>query len=180
MSLSTRRRRATAASDYTTIDNPLTNGNPNALLLVTPNWNPGGVGGIYNNHAIGVWYTGSKWSIFNQDLAAIPVGAAFNVYVLTAGAGVFVHKATAGNSSGDYTVLDNPLANGNPHALVYVTPNWNPGGVGGTYNNHATGVWYDGSRWAIFNQDLAAVPANAAFNVYVFGNFNVYQPLVIH
>lgn len=174
---------ATAAnitSNWTTIDHPLTNGNPNALLLVTPNWNPGGLGGTYNNHPIGVWYTGSQWAIFNQDRASVPPGAAFNVLVLSAGPGVFVHKATAGNSTGDYTIMDNALANGNPNAIVFFTPNWNPGGTGSTYNNRATGAWYDGSRWAIFNQDFAPVPANAAFNVYVFGNYHVYQPLVIH
>ena len=62
---------ATAAnidSNWTTIDHPLTNGNPNAIILVTPNWNPGGVGGTYDNHPIGVFYTAGKWTIFNQDM----------------------------------------------------------------------------------------------------------------
>ena len=65
--------------------------------------NPGGVCGVYDNHPIGVWYYGGKWAIFNQDRVAMPVNAAFNVFVLTAGAGVFVHTATVGNSAGDYT-----------------------------------------------------------------------------
>jgi hypothetical protein len=159
---------ATAANitlNWTTIDNPLTNGNPNAIVVVTPNYNPGGVGGIYDNHNIGVWYDGSKWAIFNQDIAAMPVNASFNVSILTAGAGVFVHTATAGNSAGDYTTIDNPLTNGNPNAIVFVTPNYNPGGVGGIYDKHSIGVWYDGSKWAIFNQDTTAMPVNASFNV---------------
>jgi len=164
---------ATAANssvDYTIIDHPLTNGNPNAIILVTPNWNPGGVGGTYDNHPIGVWYNGSKWAIFNQDgVTAIPVGAAFNVIIPTAGAGVFVHTATVGNRAGDYTMITNSLTDGNPNAIVAVTPNWNPGGGGsGTYNNHPTGVFYDGSKWAIFNQDgTTAIPVNASFNVSV-------------
>ena len=173
--------KATAAnisSNWTTLDHPLTNGKPNAILLVTPNWNAGGVGGTYDNHPIGVWYVGGKWAIFNQDIAAMPVNAAFNVSVLTAGTNVFVHKATVSNSAGDYTRIDSPLTNGNPNAIVFVTPNWNPGGVGGTYDNHNIGVWYDGSKWAIFNQDLTAIPVNAAFNVYVFGNYKQYLPLV--
>ena len=39
----------------------------------------------------------------------------------------------------------------------------------GTYNDHAIGVWYDDDRqrWAIFNQDLAAMPDGSAFNVVV-------------
>jgi hypothetical protein len=52
--------------------------------------------------------------------------------------------------------------------------------VGGTYDSHAIGIWYTGGKWAIFSQDLAAMPVNTAFNVYVFGNYHVYQPLVIH
>jgi hypothetical protein len=169
---------ANSAGDYTVIDNPLTNGNPNAVLLVTPNWNPGGTGGIYNNHAIGVFYTSGKWAIFNQDLAAVPANAAFNVAVLPAGQNVFVHKATAGNSASDYTTLDSITTNGRPNAIVFFTPNWNPGGTGGTYNNRNTGIWYTGSRWAIFNQNLQAVPVNAAFNVTVFEK-KVFTPMLV-
>ena len=47
------------------------------------------------------------------------------------------------------------------------TPNYNPGGGSGTYNNHPVGVFYIGARWAIFNQDLASMLNNAAFNVLV-------------
>ena len=170
-----------SAGDFTIIDYPLTNGNPDAKIIVTPNWNPGNVGGTYDNHPIGVYYSLGKWRIFNQDLTAVPVGAAFNVSVPTAGpgVGVFVHTATAGNRFGNVTYMDNVLTNGNPNAIVVVTPNWNPGGVGGTYDNHPIGVWYDGSQWAIFNQDIAAMPANAAFNVYVFANRRVFLPLVL-
>ncbi len=81
---------------------------------------------------------------------------------------VFVHRATPENISANSTYLDNPLINGNPNAVLYVTQNWNPGGrEGGTYNDHPVGVWYDTNRekWAIFNQDRVAIPDGAAFNV---------------
>ena len=166
----------------TTIDYPLTNNKPNAILLVTPNWNPGGVGGTYNNHPIGVYYTGGKWTIFNQDFAAMPPNAAFNVIVPRPGPGeaVFVHQASAANTASHVTYIDHPLTNGNPTALVLVTPNYNPGGVGGTYNNHPIGVYYSSptKKWAIFNQDLANVTVGASFNVYVKVN-RVYLPLVL-
>jgi len=170
-----------SAGDYTTIDYPLTNGNPNAIVFVTPNYAPGGVGGTYDDLPIGVWYNGSKWAIFNQDNAtAMLVNASFNVFVPPASAGVFVHTATLGNRAGDYTKIDNPLANGNPNAIVVVTPNWNPGGVGGTYANYRIGVWYTGTRWAIFNQDgSTAIPVGTSFNVYVDANRKLYLPLVI-
>jgi hypothetical protein len=149
--------------NYTLIDDPLTNGKPNAKILVTPR-------DTTNSHPIGVWYNGTKWGIFNQDLANMPTGTFFNVFVIPETyAGGFVHQATAANISGNYTVIDHPLTNGNPNAIVFVTPNWNPGNVGGTYNNHNIGIWYSSSqqKWAIFNQDLAAMPVNAAFNVLV-------------
>ncbi|HEY6907687.1 MAG TPA: T9SS type A sorting domain-containing protein, partial [Ignavibacteriaceae bacterium] len=57
--------------------------------------------------------------------------------------------------------------NGNPAAIFFITQNWNPPAGGGIYNNAATGVWYDGSHWAVFNQDISAMPVGAAFNVYL-------------
>lgn len=148
-------------NNWTVIDHSLANGEPNAVLQVTQNWNPNGVGGTYNDHNIGVWYDGTRWAIFNQDLADMPIDAAFNVRV---GLG-YVHKATASNIIGHRTVLDNAQFNGKPGISILVTPNWNPGGVGEVYNDHPIGVWYNGANWEIFNQDLGAMPAGAAFNV---------------
>jgi len=67
----------------TYLDNPLTNGEPDALLTVTQNWNPGGGRGVYNNHPIGVLYDADirKWAIYNRDGAPMPDGAAFNLAV---------------------------------------------------------------------------------------------------
>jgi hypothetical protein len=160
---------ANILSHSTVIDYPLTNSNPGAIILVTPNYKPGGVGGTYDDHPLGVFYDGSNWRIFNQDSAAMPVDAAFNVFVPKTGANVFVHTATVGNIiNPDSTEIDNALTNGHPNAIVVVTPNWNPGGVGGTNDNHPIGVYYDGITWAIFNQDGGTMPLDAAFNVYVF------------
>ena len=158
---------------YTYIDHPLTNGNPNAILFVTQNWNPGGGAGIYNDHVIGVGYdtdTG-KWAILNQDHAAMPEGAAFNVLIPNADTGVFVHQANSINTVlSVITLIDYPLTNDRPDIIVFVTQNWNPGGVGGTYNDQTVGVWYRGSAehtWAIFNQGLTETLEYAAFNVYI-------------
>src|SRR5918997_194693 len=90
-----------------------------------------------------------------------PGGAAFDA--------VFVHRAAPENIAGNSTYLDSPRINDDPNVVLYVTQNWNPGGAGGTYNEHPIGVWYDPSlqRWAIFNQDREAMPDGAAFNVAV-------------
>jgi hypothetical protein len=90
-----------------------------------------------------------------------PSGAAFDA--------AFVHHATSENIAQNSTYLDNPLTNGNPNVILYVTQNWNPGAGAGIYNDHPIGVWYDSNaqRWAIFNQDREAMPEGAAFNVAV-------------
>ena len=76
--------RATAeniSNNSTYLDDPLINNNPNAVVSVTQNWNPGGGTGTYNNHPVGVWYDPNikRWAVFNQDRAAMPEGAAFNI-----------------------------------------------------------------------------------------------------
>jgi Tol biopolymer transport system component len=157
------------AFNWTEITNPLTDGNPNAILFVTPKWGgryPPAVLSIYN-HPIGVWYTGTKWAIFNQDLAGMSTFADFNVQVLNACPSAFVHRANGSNTSSHITTIDHPLANNNPNAILLVTQNWNPGGAGGVYNNRPIGVYYNGSRWNIFNQNFAAMPAGASFNVEI-------------
>jgi hypothetical protein len=70
-------------SNSTYLDNPLINGEPDARLSVTQNWNPGGGRGVYNDHPIDVVYDQDvqKWVIYNQDGTQMPNGAAFNVGV---------------------------------------------------------------------------------------------------
>ena len=165
--------RATArniVNNSTYVNNRLTNGDPNAFILVAQ---VGESGSDVGAHPIGVWYDryrGGKWAIFNQDLAPMSEGTAFEVVILEgAGRAAFVHRATAANTAENNTYFDHPLTSGNPSAVLSVTPNWNPGGGAGVYDNHPVGVRYDGERekWAIFNEDRAAMPEGAAFNVAV-------------
>ncbi|MDQ3303303.1 MAG: hypothetical protein M3518_08155 [Actinomycetota bacterium] len=81
----------------------------------------------------------------------------------------FVHRATDENSRGDYTYLDHPSINGDADDVVLVVPAPDRGNAGGGAYDHNIGVWYEpGERkWAIFNQDLAAVPDGSAFGVVV-------------
>jgi hypothetical protein len=158
-----------SSGNSTYLDQTLLNGVPNAVAFVTQNWNPGGVGGTYNSHPVGVWYFSGQWLVFNEDGASMPQNASFNVLVPNMDAGVFVHKATAGNSSANSTFIEHPLTDNDPDAIIFVTQNWNPGGVGGTYNSHPVGVWYSdlGGQWAIFNEDNVNMPVGASFNALV-------------
>jgi len=157
----------TITLNWTTINHPITDGNPNAVVHVTQNHNPSGVGGVSNDHTIGVWYDGARWAIFNQDHAAMPVGAFFNVSIPADDAATFVHTADSGNIFNNWTNIDNPITNGHPDAILRVTQNWNPPASPGIYNDHEIGVVYTGSGWAIFNQDLVEMPEGASFNVTV-------------
>jgi sortase A len=82
-----------------------------------------------------------------------------------------VHRAESGNLDENSTYLDDPIINGKPGAILSVTQNWNPGGGGGTYNDHPVEARYDTGRhqWAIYNTDGSAMPDGAAFNVAVSG-----------
>lgn len=80
----------------------------------------------------------------------------------------FQHTATAANITSNYTTIDNPMTNGDPNAILIVTPVLLP--PNNTYANFPIGVWYStgSSKWTIFNQvSGGGFPTNAAFNVLV-------------
>jgi hypothetical protein len=92
--------------------------------------------------------------------------------------GSFIHTANASNTSGHITITAAPALYCQPNAILRVTPNRNPSGGAGVYNNHPIGVYYIGGivggiggvgggsqRWAILNQDHAAMTPGASFNV---------------
>jgi len=153
----------------TYLDLPLADGEPEAVLLIVGTRGPEDTSTYA--HEIGVWYDrnrSGRWAVFNQDLAPMQVGAEFDVVILE-GADKLVHRAEPNNTEAERTYIDDPLTNGNPSATLSITQNWNPGGVAGTYNDHPVGVRYDDERgmWVIYNEDLAAMPEGAAFNVEV-------------
>jgi hypothetical protein len=166
----------------TYLDHPLFNDNPNAIVLLTQNGSPGGALVTFNNHPIELYYDGleKRWAVVNQDRADMPDGAGFNVLIPAGGVGVFVHRATAANIAGSRTYIDHPLTNDNPNAIVLVTKNLNPGGVGDTHNEHPIGVVYSNGeqKWAVFNQDLTSMPDGAAYNVMVIVS-KIYLPIVL-
>lgn len=67
----------------TYLQDPLTDGRPGVVVSVTQNWNPGGGGGVYNDHPVGVFYDkkAQQWAVYNLDGAPVPDGAAFNIAV---------------------------------------------------------------------------------------------------
>ena len=155
------------ANSYTFLDNPRLNGNPNAIFIVTQNWNPPGGKKIYNNAPIGVAYDGTHWSIFNESNKNMPIGAAFNVYIPSSTNDVLVLSS---NTQRYYSTINNSLLNSKKDAIFFTTQLWNRGGrSNGIWNNTPSGVMYNTSsnRWAVFNQNKSSIPPDAAFNIFV-------------
>jgi hypothetical protein len=162
------------STSFTFINNATTNGAPNARLFVTPTDDPGGVCGCVTDPApVGALWAGGarQWTIFNEDLSNMPVGASFNVLVVQkAGANVFTTTATSQNTTANGMTINSKAINGKPNAILQVTESL-PNGIGGPFNPHPIGVVYGlgptGNQWAIQNVDNAAMPIGAEFNVMV-------------
>lgn len=151
---------AAVVNNYSRIDHPSLNGNPNAIVLaqVTSSTFRGNVGVFYDTGA-------SKWAVFREDRANLGA-ASFNIVV----DGGFRHRSTPANINSNWTYLDTPETNANPFAVVFVTQGYNPSGANLGYNDHPVGVWYDQSvrKWAVYNEDRAAMGVGLDFYVKVF------------
>jgi len=64
--------------------------------------------GVYNNHPIGVWYDGTEWTIFNEDIDTIATGASFNVLVAGDKSPTGIKPIASLNAS--FTVYPNPAS----------------------------------------------------------------------
>lgn len=159
------------AFDYTTIDNPLINNNPNAVFLVNDLYKS-----KYNLKITGVYYNQSsqRWRIFNMDGSDMEENLSFSIVVSKNGMpyGAAFHTATAQNIIDNRTALDIPAINNNPDALVFVSQVWK---AGGAKNNNHVGVYYALGKWYVYNETDGIptgydMPENAAFHVVYFLN----------
>lgn len=70
-------------SHITTIDNPLCNNDPGAILVVTHNWTADTSANKYHPQVVGVYYASGRWNIFHEDnITQMEAGDAFNVLVI--------------------------------------------------------------------------------------------------
>ena len=124
---------------------------------------PAGVGGHF--HTSSATGTGLKASGLGPDSTALEI-ANGPIKVSGANPTAFVHVATGGSY---ITVIDNPLTNGDPNAILLVTHVYDPPGPGlGIYHQAPFSVWYNGSNWTIYNDDTSVpIVAGDSFNVLV-------------
>lgn len=129
------------------------------IVLVTQNWNPPPSTGVYNNAAITLRYESDRWRIRNIGPDPIPENAAFNVYLQPPSPNAF-QLPVGGRSS--FVDIDHPLLNGEPCAIVVVTP---------VFDNAPHDLVYAGGpsvgRWRIRRNAVTPWPAQAWFNVMV-------------
>ena len=184
---------ANTTSAAVDIDHWIANDNPQALVFVTPSGAHTGATAYY-----GVKYdeVRRRWTIVpERDGADIPAGSTFNVYVMgNRGPGMRVHSAEGATT----VFVDDPLTNGNPNALLFVShlvddacvwnapsgktkgifgPPFDPKAPHGHWDctsgrfEHPIGVYYDAGRkqWGIVSEDGTPFPSPIAFNVLVSG-----------
>jgi hypothetical protein len=153
-------------ADALTISNSATNNKPHALLFVNANYDAGGVCGChYVDQPIGVYYTGVKWQIVNEDGASIALGTQFNVLVVAApSANAFVFTSGPTNTIGDTAFINEAATNGKKTVKLQVTQTSN-----GVFDQRAVGVLYSNefSQWAVFDEDGTTMPNGSLFNVLV-------------
>ena len=146
------------------IDIPDLNGNPSAIVFVTPSGNSA----TLNPHPIGAYFMYlKKWSVFNVDGAAIPEGATFSVeYYAKPDAGHFVYVVPTDGGS----CIDNAGLNNNANAEVRLFPASPPAG-GALFNKDVTTARYTpaSGRWCLSNVNGRPVPGGTAYNVAVGG-----------
>lgn len=140
---------------------------PDRIVLATRNSRDPNNSVYDDTHPFGVFYFAfggpGAWFVTHLDSSDMTAGGGYNVYWQEPSANAYRHVAAPGNIFNNYTILDHPLLNGRACARFLVTQSARQG----IYNAHQVGVWYNGSHWAVFNQDLAAMPADAEFDVVV-------------
>jgi hypothetical protein len=166
---------STVSGNSVFIDSKLTNGKPDAEIMVTQNQTQ--VPGVefFNPHQVGVRYNSGKkrWAIFNEDGAPMPVGASFNVMVgqrpSNGGKGEIL-TATSKSLVNGAVDISSSQTTGNPNNVTFVTQNFSPDGKTGHENNAAPGVWYNGKTEVIFDEDQGSIVAKCAFNALIFSS----------
>jgi hypothetical protein len=114
----------------------------------------------------GVYASSSSGSALTIGSGAFHVSGA-STNSLTA---AFTQVAVSTNISSATTFIYNPQCDGDPNAILIVTPNYSPHGGYSGYWNHPVGVYYNGAHWGIFNEDTTVMPAGPAFNVLIIKN----------
>jgi hypothetical protein len=162
-------------SGCSVIDVPELNNNPAAILFVTP------ISGSTNQnpHPIGAYYMYlNKWSVFNLDGTAIPLGTQFKVeYYVNPDSSHFVYILPPRVHLSDPAYIDNPGLNNNPNAQIRVFPHVSAT-IGNLWNKYPVKVEYDAiaSKWFIANINGTLISPDVAYNIMFSGGTGITNP----
>ncbi len=140
-------------------------------------YTPSGIG-AYGDSSTGTGVEGQSGSgtgvyAYSSSGSALTIGGGA-IHVSGAGVGTstaaFIQVTAAANIVANETIINNPLCNSDPNAILIVTHNDNPGGVFHGENNHVVGVFYSSPNWTIYNEDNSAMATGLAFNVLIIKN----------
>lgn len=154
---------ANTSGSETQLDAAALVGRPDRIVFATRD--PIGSSGIADlTSPLAVRYSSPRWVVLRLDGGPMPVSGGFDIYFQEPSYNAFRHVANTANTIGNYTLIDHTPINGRRCARVHVAQ-----APTGTLDNHHIGVYYlpSRARWAIFNQDLGAMPAGAQFFVLV-------------
>jgi type VI secretion system secreted protein Hcp len=159
----------------TLIDNPDLNGNPTAVVFITPVT----VNGVnLNPHAICAYYNGKQWSVMNVDNSTMPEGSQFSVqYYSIPDETHFVHIVTKENLVKNFSYIDHNGLNGNSKAQFQLFQNASPNIRGGLINKDEIKATYDESagKWYIFNSSNKTLDLATGYNVLI-GETTIVAP----
>jgi hypothetical protein len=77
----------------------------------------------------------------------------------------YIHKNSASNCFGDYTILDGSVVGSTATDHLIFTHLWGPDIPHENYMLQNHGLWYTGTEWSIFNETEANIDTGLAFNV---------------
>jgi hypothetical protein len=149
---------------FTTIDHPVSNRNPYAVVVVTQvgTTNPSNIMVLYQYWPI------EKWAIFNQDSANI-LGSTFNVKIIGQPDDERSRAMiSCGQKQFNLNYIDNSAGRLFSSSNLLVTSNYNPFFQYGGYDNNPLGVWWSSFHrtWVVYNEGGATMPDTACFNVW--------------
>ena len=152
----------------TDIDHPELNGiNPGPYTFFSTYFNPNS---IYNTNNLGMYFVDSsnRRAIYSESSSNIPEDSAYKILIATSTTENSSHTTSAASISGNGSVIDNAYLNNNPDALFVFTHYFGLGGADTEVRlDSPLGIYYDGSSWSIFREDLGAMPENVVFDIAV-------------
>ncbi len=148
------------------------NNDASARSIVTAVWNYENLPGVYHDHPIGIYRSGSIWGVVNEDQVSLPSTVKFHIlypYGVTS-SGSFLnglHQWTKDATTATGFDLSSTLLNNNPNAGVFATNFWD-GNNTPVYNPHSVEIGYKftTNKWYLANSDEANMPVNAKFFTY--------------